>query len=46
MDPNDLRSRVEDEIDKLIEPVAWERCRIVDSVERESMRQFLDKWKS
>jgi len=44
MDPNDLRSRVEQEIKKHIEPVAWERCRVVDTAERESMRQFLDTW--
>jgi hypothetical protein len=46
MDPNDLRSRVEDEINKHIEPVAWKRCRVVDAAERESMQRFLDKWKS
>jgi hypothetical protein len=45
MDPNDLRSRVEQEIKKHIEPVAWERCRVVDLAERESMGQFLDTWK-
>jgi hypothetical protein len=44
MDPNDLRSRVEQEINNHIEPVAWERCRVVDGAERESMRSFLDKW--
>jgi hypothetical protein len=44
MDPNDLRSRIEDEINKHIEPVAWERCRVVDVAERESMRSFLDQW--
>jgi hypothetical protein len=44
MDPNDLRSRVKDEIKNHIEPVAWERCRVVDVAERESMRSFLDKW--
>ncbi len=44
MDPNELRSRVEKEIIKLIDPVAWERCRIVFDAECESMRQFLDKW--
>ncbi len=44
MDPNDLRSRVEEEINKYIEPVAWERCRVVFEAECESMRQFLDKW--
>jgi hypothetical protein len=45
MDPNDLRSRVEDNIKKHIEPEAWERCRVVDKAERESMRHFLDNWK-
>jgi hypothetical protein len=44
MDPNDLRSRVENEIDKHIEPAAWERCRVVDKAERESLRHVLDKW--
>jgi hypothetical protein len=44
MDPNDLRSRVEDEIMKHIEPDAWERCRIVDEAERESLRYVLDRW--
>jgi hypothetical protein len=44
MDPNDLRSRVENEINEHIEPEAWERCRIIDKAERESMRHVLDKW--
>jgi hypothetical protein len=44
MDPNDLRSRVEEEIIRHIEPVAWERCRVVDQAERESLRHVLDKW--
>jgi hypothetical protein len=44
MDPNDLRSRVEDEIEKHIEPEAWERCQIVDKAERESLRHVLDRW--
>ncbi|WP_247460355.1 MULTISPECIES: hypothetical protein [unclassified Bradyrhizobium] len=44
MDPNDLRSRVEEEIKTHIEPVAWERCRIVFEAECKSMRDFLDKW--
>jgi hypothetical protein len=42
MDPNDLRSRVEDEIEKHIEPEAWERCRVIDEAERESLRHVLD----
>jgi len=45
MDSNDLRSRVEDEIKNHIEPIAWERWRVVDVAERESMGRFLDKWK-
>jgi hypothetical protein len=44
MDPNDLRSRVEDQIKLHIEPVAWERCRVVDKAERESLRHVLDRW--
>jgi hypothetical protein len=45
MDPNDLRKRVEKEIKKHINREAWERCRVVDIAERESMRSFFDKWK-
>jgi hypothetical protein len=45
MDPRDLRDRVEQEIVKHIEPEAWERCRIVDEAERESLRDFLSRWK-
>jgi hypothetical protein len=46
MDPNDLRSCVKDAIDSHIEPVAWERWKVVDKVERDSMRTFLDSWKA
>lgn len=45
MDTNDLRDRVEEAIKAHIEPVAWERCRVVNDAERESMSTFLDKWK-
>jgi hypothetical protein len=44
MDPNDLRSRVEEEIKKHIDPEAWERCRVIDEAERESLRHVLDRW--
>ena len=44
MDPNDLRSRVEEEINNHIEPEAWERCRVVDEAERKSLRHILDRW--
>ena len=45
MDPNDLRECVEREIKKLIEPVAWQRCEIVNAAEQESLRTVLDNWK-
>ena len=35
MDPNDLRSCVENAIIELIEPVAWERCTAVNAAEQE-----------
>jgi len=44
MDPNDLRARVENEIKNHIEPEAWERCRVVDQAERESLFHVLDAW--
>jgi hypothetical protein len=44
MDPNDLRDCVEREIAKLIEPVAWQRCEVVNKAEQESLRTFLNGW--
>ncbi len=44
MDPNKLRSRVEQQIKRHIEKKAWERCRIIDRAERESLRTVLDAW--
>ena len=44
LDPNDLRARVEMEIERLIEPVAWQRCAVVNRVEQESLRTILDNW--
>jgi hypothetical protein len=44
MDPNDLRDCVEKEIKKLIEPVAWKRCEIVNKAEQESLKTILEKW--
>jgi hypothetical protein len=44
MDPNDLRDCVEREIAKLIEPVAWRRCEVVNKAEQESLRTVLDNW--
>jgi hypothetical protein len=44
MDPNDLRACVEREIRKLIEPVAWDRCEVVNEAEHESLKTILEKW--
>jgi hypothetical protein len=44
MDPNDLRDCVEREIKELIEPVAWERCEVVNKAEQESLRSILANW--
>jgi hypothetical protein len=45
MDPNDLRDCVEEAIRELIEPMAWERCEIVNQAEQESLRGVLDSWR-
>jgi hypothetical protein len=44
MDPNDLRNCVKREIVKLIKPVAWQRCEVVNEAEQESLRTVLDQW--
>ena len=44
MDPNDLRDCVEREIKKLIEPVAWKRCEVVNKAEQESFQTYLEQW--
>ena len=44
MDPNDLRDCVEQEIKKLIEPVAWQRCEVVNKAEQESLKTILANW--
>jgi hypothetical protein len=45
LDPNDLRSIVEDEISRsILEPDAWDRCAMVEKAERESLRHVLDRW--
>jgi hypothetical protein len=42
MDPNDLRDLVEQEILRHIEPTAWERCKVVERAERNSLREVLE----
>jgi hypothetical protein len=44
MDPSDLRKRVEEEVWKWIEPVAWQRCEVVNSAEQESLQTILSGW--
>jgi hypothetical protein len=44
MDPNDLRDCVEREIERLIEPVAWRRCELVNAAEQESLKSILEGW--
>ena len=46
MDPNDLRDCVEEAIIELIEPVAWERCEVVNRAEQELLRTILEKWRN
>jgi hypothetical protein len=46
MNPNDLRDRVEAEIEALIDREAWERCDAVNRAEQESMRRILSGWKA
>jgi hypothetical protein len=46
MDPNDLRDCVESEIKKLIEPIAWERCEIVNRAEHKSLKSILENWRA
>jgi hypothetical protein len=46
MNPNDLRDRVEAEIEALIDREAWERCDAVNRAEQESMRTILAQWKA
>jgi hypothetical protein len=46
MDPRELRDLVEEAIDELIEPVAWERCETINEAERANLKTFLEKWNS
>jgi hypothetical protein len=46
VDPNFLRDCVEREIQKLIEPLAWQRCEIVNKAELESLSTILANWRT
>jgi hypothetical protein len=43
--PATERACVQQEINELIEPVAWRRCEIINKAEQESLRTVLDSWK-
>jgi hypothetical protein len=44
LDPNELRTRVREEILMHIEPTAWNRCKVVERAERNSLRMILKAW--
>jgi hypothetical protein len=44
LDPNDLRACVEEKIMDCIEPEAWERCKVVERAEQESLRTIMMGW--
>jgi hypothetical protein len=44
LDPNELRACVERAIVACINPIAWERCKVVERAEQESLRTVMAKW--
>ena len=46
LDPNELRTCVEEAIVELIERRAWERCKTVEAAEQESLEQIMSGWKA
>jgi hypothetical protein len=44
LDPNDLRACVDAAIVANIDAVAWERCKVVEEAEQESLRTILEGW--
>jgi hypothetical protein len=45
LDPNTLRSLVENEVRKQIDFVAWDRCKVVEKAEYESLVSIMTQWK-
>ena len=43
--PTRLRDCVEREIKKLIEPMAWARCEVVNRAEQQSLKTVLEQWR-
>jgi hypothetical protein len=44
LDPNDLRVEIETAILDHIEPTAWNRCKITEHAEQESLREVMASW--
>jgi hypothetical protein len=44
LDPNDLRSCVEEKIVEQIEPTAWRRCKVTEAAERDSLVDVMSAW--
>jgi hypothetical protein len=44
LDPNELRRCVEAAIKEHIEPVAWQRCKVTEAAERESLKTVIAQW--
>ena len=45
LDPNDLRACVELEIQKRIDLAAWDRCKVVECAEQESLVTIMKQWR-
>jgi hypothetical protein len=44
MDANELRDRVEAEIISYIDAEAWNRCKVTEQAEQESLREVISRW--
>ena len=44
LDPNILRDCIREHIEEYIEPEAWERCKITERAEQESLRSVMKNW--
>jgi hypothetical protein len=44
LDPTRLRDRVEAEIISYIDGVAWNRCKVTEQAEQESLREVISRW--
>ena len=46
MNPNTLRARVVDEIERYIHWEAWERTGLAETAEQDSLKEIMGTWKS